>query len=61
MLVVECIPNLWWGCCKVVNLMEPLGKVEAAYVEAVAAGIAPNIIKTFRGILASKEGQNQFG
>ena len=41
--------------------MEPLGKVEAAYVEAVAAGIAPNIIKTFRGILASKEGQNQFG
>ena len=65
-LVVECMPNVWWGCGKDDDL-RALTKVEAAYAAEAAAGAAvaeggvQNIVKICRSMLAANEGQNRFG
>ena len=69
-LVVECMLNVWWGCCKDDYLRAFSAKVEAAYAAeaaattnsaAVAEGGAPNIVHICKRMLAANEGQNRFG
>ena len=60
-LLVECIPNLWWGCCKEDDLLAFLAKVEAVYLDDAVAGSAQNIVWICRRMLAANEGQNHFG
>ena len=52
-LVVECMPNVWWGCAAVAS-----AKVEAAYAEEATAvamdGSAPNIVQICRRMLAAR-------
>ena len=53
----------WWSACmpKDDNLRAFLAKVDAAYAaEAMADGIAPNIVQICRRMQAANEGQNRF-
>ena len=61
-LVVKCMPNVWWGCCKDEDLLAFSAKVKAAYAaEASAEGIAPSIVHICKRMLAANESQNHFG